>query len=190
MDPRDTYIQIRIKRPMSQLSVLSTVDERACAPGNGITSLAAGYGSGMGHRASVPNFVPVVSLEYGLVPTSTLTPRLRGSSTSGGAATPNFCRTLDKKSSRAYRLARQLGKSRHFAGMQIGVPDHHGMGDPLKGIGMPKPQDGTVYRRNDILRNERVSQTRASCFRLDHRISSESAQNDEPKQTLSSQRRQ
>ena len=119
MDPRDTYIQIRIKRPMSQLSVLSTVDERGCT-GNGMTSLAASYGNGMGHRASVPNFVPVVSLEYGLVPTSTLTPRLRGSNASGVAATPNFCNTLHKKSSRAYRLARQLGKSRHFAGLQLG----------------------------------------------------------------------
>ncbi|GFS08111.1 hypothetical protein ElyMa_003007400 [Elysia marginata] len=119
MDPRDTYIQIRIKRPMSQLSVLSTVDERACVAGNGMTSLAASYG-GMGHRASLPGFVPVVSLEYGLVPTSTLTPRLRGSSTPGVAATPNFCNTLHRKSSRAYRLARQLGKSRHFAGMQLG----------------------------------------------------------------------
>ncbi|GFO23081.1 hypothetical protein PoB_004958600 [Plakobranchus ocellatus] len=120
MDPRDTYIQIRIKRPMSQLSVLSTVDERTCA-GSGITSLAASYGgAGLSHRSSVPNFVPVVSLEYGLVPTSSLTPRLKGSTANIGAVSPNFCNTLHRKSSRAYRLARQLGKSRHFAGLQLG----------------------------------------------------------------------
>ena len=79
---------------LSQLSVINAVDERT------------------GTGGSNNNFVPIVSLEYGLVPTSSLTHRLRGNS----RQTPNVM----TRSSRAQKLARQLGKSRHFGGVKVG----------------------------------------------------------------------
>ena len=113
-DRPDISLHIRFSRPMSQLSVL--------------TSAVEGVKGGSNTNSnSNSNLVPIVSLEYGLSPSSTLTHRLKGykspaPSMSQRAPAHNVNNYNLQRTSRIHNLARQLGKtSRHFAGVKIPV---------------------------------------------------------------------